>query len=262
MSTLTVCRDILERRAPPQKLLIDLWAPRERPAAFAVEALVCLLREAAAPDRDGDVARVKLAWWQDELRNMAQGRARHPVTQAMERAGVAERLPAELAAALIAPSEWELDPPAVTEVSDWLQTGAGEGLLLAAESAGRADESALVRVGAFRRALYRLRTVTAFAAAGRPVLPLRSQARFALGPADPAAGRGVLAEVVQALCPSDFDGRSSLEGTRALASYEMERAQTLGRVPDGAGAASRVRRVFHAWRTIRRSRLSAEQRGS
>jgi 15-cis-phytoene synthase len=62
--------------------LLFLPAARRR-ATMALYALWQELREIHYECADAAVARVKLAWWHDELHNMLRGRAHHPAAQAV-----------------------------------------------------------------------------------------------------------------------------------------------------------------------------------
>ena len=54
--------------------------PASRTTLIALYALRRELDDIADECADPGVARLKFAWWQEELANMFQGRARHPVT--------------------------------------------------------------------------------------------------------------------------------------------------------------------------------------
>ncbi|MCP5145410.1 MAG: squalene/phytoene synthase family protein [Gammaproteobacteria bacterium] len=61
----------------------------QRPAIAAVEACRHVLSEIPLTTSDPGVARIKLAWWADELARTAAGQPRHPITLAMHAAGAA-----------------------------------------------------------------------------------------------------------------------------------------------------------------------------
>ncbi|HUO82295.1 MAG TPA: squalene/phytoene synthase family protein, partial [Gammaproteobacteria bacterium] len=78
------------RAAPPGSVawLQLLFTPAaQRPVLQALFALRAEIRQAVRPQLEPAVARMRLGWWQEELVRLMRGQARHPVTQALARAG-------------------------------------------------------------------------------------------------------------------------------------------------------------------------------
>ena len=69
---------------PPTRTLVSLYTPVAQRTAFA--ALCAIEGEIAASldaQLDHEVAHARLAWWREECARAAQGRATHPLTQAL-----------------------------------------------------------------------------------------------------------------------------------------------------------------------------------
>jgi phytoene synthase len=58
-------------------------APSERRASYALHALLAEIDAIPRTCSDRGVARVKLAWWREELARLLAGQARHPVTRSL-----------------------------------------------------------------------------------------------------------------------------------------------------------------------------------
>ena len=75
-------------REPWHRLLLLFEPTSIRQRLGLVEALGHELRSAALDSTDAGVAEAKLSWWAQEWQQLAEGRPRHPLTQALH--GVAE----------------------------------------------------------------------------------------------------------------------------------------------------------------------------
>jgi 15-cis-phytoene synthase len=72
------------RAVPPGSVRYWSWlfaAPESRPALLGIYALTAEWRALLDPATEAEVARIKLAWWRDELRRLAADSPLHPVTR-------------------------------------------------------------------------------------------------------------------------------------------------------------------------------------
>ncbi|MDO8597736.1 MAG: squalene/phytoene synthase family protein, partial [Sulfuricaulis sp.] len=74
------CRDKIGGGGSALYYSLLFLPPASRTTLIALHALRRELDDIADECADPGVARLKFAWWQQELTNMFQGRARHPVT--------------------------------------------------------------------------------------------------------------------------------------------------------------------------------------
>ncbi|MBI3571065.1 MAG: squalene/phytoene synthase family protein [Gammaproteobacteria bacterium] len=74
------CRDKIGGAGSALYYSLLFLPPAPRTALIALHALHRELDDIADKCADPGVARLKFTWWQEELANMFQGRARHPVT--------------------------------------------------------------------------------------------------------------------------------------------------------------------------------------
>lgn len=78
---------------PQWRLLEVFWPAARRPPAAIFELLIEQWFEAAVGIEEPAVARLKLAWWGEELAELASGRPRHPLTvELAKESGVAQLL--------------------------------------------------------------------------------------------------------------------------------------------------------------------------
>ena len=249
MEPLAYCRDVLSRFAPEQLLAIDLLPAHRRPRALAAEAIIQSLRDVTEPGRERDVARVKLAWWRDELDRMIHGTPRHPLGQAGQQVELPAYLDDRGADELVRVGEVELDPPSLPDISAWRKAASGEGALLAAEVQATETSSvdSLAEVGELRRVARWLSLARANATAGRMLLPLDAVARFDLTPARVAVDG--LPEACIDLLTLPCSARPDVVGVRALVALHLERGRMTDR--QSAGPWNRLWRVWRATRAAK-----------
>jgi phytoene synthase len=66
------------------RLSLLFTPPEARPAQTALHAVYLELQEVPREARDPGVADVKLRWWEEEIGSLYAGKARHPLTQALQ----------------------------------------------------------------------------------------------------------------------------------------------------------------------------------
>jgi len=98
--------------AQPHNAIVAVFLPeplRARAAAFGT--LVHELADTAFSAREAQAAAAKLAWWQQELHDAAQGRARHPIAQALFADAAIRALDVQLWPAIAAGAAAQIDAP-------------------------------------------------------------------------------------------------------------------------------------------------------
>lgn len=83
MNPVSYCRDQAAPAGSPHHYLTLFMPERHKPAALAVLALRKELDEAVTRIAEPSVAQARLDWWLAELDSAADGRAQHPVAQAL-----------------------------------------------------------------------------------------------------------------------------------------------------------------------------------
>lgn len=83
--------------------------PATRDAIIAFYALCRELDDVVDECSDANVARLKLAWWSDEIGNLYQGMPRHPVTQALHESMTSRVISREWLEEIIDGMEMDLD---------------------------------------------------------------------------------------------------------------------------------------------------------
>lgn len=83
--------------------------PATRDAITAFYALCRELDDVVDECSDTNVARLKLAWWRDEIDNLYQGEPRHPVTQALHGSIASQSIPREWLEEIVDGMEMDLD---------------------------------------------------------------------------------------------------------------------------------------------------------
>ncbi len=83
--------------------------PATRDAITAFYALCRELDDVVDECSDTNVARLKLAWWRDEIGNLYQGEPRHPVTQALHGSIASQSIPREWLEEIVDGMEMDLD---------------------------------------------------------------------------------------------------------------------------------------------------------
>ncbi|MEK7796152.1 MAG: squalene/phytoene synthase family protein, partial [Pseudomonadota bacterium] len=129
------CRDKIGGAGSALYYSLLFLPPASRTALIALYALRRELDDIADECTDPGVARLKFAWWQEELANMFQGRARHPV--ALLLAPVVRRLalPRDALHELLRAAEARLPPLRYARFDDLLEHARRTGGAVAALSA-------------------------------------------------------------------------------------------------------------------------------
>jgi phytoene synthase len=89
------CQEQVQRTLPTFRLSAAYAPPRRAPQLLGLYALLAALEEAVSGTSDAQVARAKLAWWQQELLGQPPSQSNHPVVRYLLRTGALERLPAD-----------------------------------------------------------------------------------------------------------------------------------------------------------------------
>ncbi len=116
-----------------------------RPAVTALVALRGELLDAALAQRDPTIARMRLAWWREEIQRMAAGEARHPVGQALANAAADAQLESDYLLELIDGAEMDLAgerPGSDSELTLYLHRSSGVLHELIAQVCGLNDAAA------------------------------------------------------------------------------------------------------------------------
>ena len=185
------CRDKIGGAGSALYYSLLFLPPASRTALIALHALRRELDDIADECTDPGVARLKFAWWQEELANLFQGRARHPVTLLL--APVVRRLalPRDALHELLKAAETRLPPVRYARFNDLLEharrTGGAMAALVAAALGGEpATARALGTAFELAELLYDLGL---HARRDRLPLPLEDLARFNIPVADILHGK-------------------------------------------------------------------------
>lgn len=209
---LDYCRDKIDGTGTPLHYSLLFLPPEARAALIGLHALRCELDETADECADPGVARLKLAWWREELARAFENQPRHPVTRLLAPA-MALRHPERGAFRdLVDAAEARLPPRRFasldTLLADCRQSGGAfaalSATLLGADS-GSADAREL---GTLLELAERLCDLGLHARHDLLPLPLEDLARFGVTEADLLRGR-------------------ENDNTRALLAFEAERAARL-----------------------------------
>ncbi len=284
MDALSLCH---ERAAPrgSANFYACLFLPEaQRPAALAVLALRAELLEASTRIIEPSVAQARLEWWRTELSAAAQGRAQHPIAQALSQhvlhtPGYLELLEEMVAGAQerlgLAQLERESDFSLFAyrqEVAHWLILTDPQG------QAGRTERDFAHALGQALSWVEVLHNLGRDAARGQVLIPREVLSRFGLGPADvqhprtPAAVRAMLAALGE-------QTRERLRQTRAmlppaaqpqqiLALIRLAQAEALcaamaqdgWRLLERRPEPSPARLLWLSWRTARKAALGRAER--
>jgi len=102
----------------------------EKSRLFSLHALAAELGAIARTVTDPGVARLKLAWWREEIARLAGGRPQHPIAVAIAASGANERIEAGSMLAMAAACETWLDRPRLADMAAVFEAHAQfEGLL-------------------------------------------------------------------------------------------------------------------------------------
>jgi len=276
MNSEEYCENLLQQYEPETRLALLFADTARRPYATALFALNRELCRTVTEPSDAGVARARLQWWTDELRDCVTGQASHPVTRglspAVERFGLAPESLLELAAG----AEAELEHAGLEsrgDLDEHCYRNGGLLWLMAAQIFGyreRRTLQAAQNLGNGGRLVEILRDATVDAARGRSYLPgelLRRQEVSADDLSRPERSDSV-AEVLRemhGLARERFrrahellpaGDRAAQRGLLILAAFREHTLEHLARsgfpldAGDGLGPG---RRLWIAWRTARRA---------
>lgn len=167
----------------------------QRQAAMALYAFWLELREIKDECTDPAVARMKLAWWSEELREMYAGRARHPAAKALAPIVQRHMLPRPEFSALLAGLERHIATPSYPTYHELREHGArtrGRIESLAARIVGHSDAELLTRaanLGSTLETIGILQNVAIDASRGRVLLPRDDLTSFGVATDGLRAGR-------------------------------------------------------------------------
>jgi phytoene synthase len=187
---------------------------------------------------DPDLARTKLQWWRQELANLYQGQAQHPVTRALAPAVSRYGLPQAYFEEILDGMQMDLDYdayPSFNELKLYCHRVAGVVGLLSAEIFGYEDRATLryaERLGLALQLINILRDVREDLTLGRIYLPQDELARFQVRPQDLLLGQ--TSDNIRALFAFQAE-RARAEYRRALAILPaVDRARQSGGLIMGA----------------------------
>jgi 15-cis-phytoene synthase len=190
--------------------------PRRRRAITAFYAFCREVDDIADECHDPQVARVKLAWWRDEIGRLYAGQPGHPVTRALKDAVNAYGLPQESFEAVIDGMEMDLGVvryPDFKQLNLYCHRVAGVVGEVAAQIFGMTDRATLKyanRLGLAFQLTNILRDVGEDARRGRIYLPQDELARFGVPEAD----------LLQARYTEAFSRLMDFQCQRALDTYD------------------------------------------
>lgn len=209
---LDYCRDKIGGPGTPLHYSLLFLPPEARASSIGLHALRHELDEIAEECADPGVARLKLAWWREELARAFENQPRHPVTRLLAPA-IALRHPERGAFRdLVDAAEARLPPKRFASLdsvlADCRQSG-GAFTALSATLLGAGKAAAGAReLGALLELAERLCDLGLHAGRDLLPIPLEDLARFGVTEADLLRGRGN-------------------DGVRALLAFEAERAARL-----------------------------------
>jgi phytoene synthase len=266
------------KAVPP---LSDAWyvrlfaPPDRRDLVTAILACASEIEDCARQAREPAVARLKLAWWQEEIALLAQGGPRHPVTLALAEAGAPVATADELWRALIGAAERDVHPVPHPSVTAWrahcVDAGALQQLLALAFDADAAASGRARALGAAVAAARILCSAQRAAARGHLNLPLDLLDASGVEPDDLAGAWPPPA--LDLLARLSAEARTQLDTTLAAASADggrrlqpclimaaLQHARLAAFVAHGCSREGDElrphKRLWTAWRAARRA-LSA-----
>ena len=169
--------------------------PEQRRAITALYAFCREVDDVVDECSDPGVARIKLAWWREELQQCFAATPRHPVTRALQEPIQRYNLPAEYFEEIIDGMEMDLDQShyaSFSELALYCHRAAGVVGLLSAEIFGYRQRHTLKyaeELGTAFQLTNFLRDVREDAQRGRIYIPLDELRQFGVEPEDLLAGR-------------------------------------------------------------------------
>jgi 15-cis-phytoene synthase len=109
MNPFEYCRDKAAASGSSFFYSFRVLEPATRDAITAFYALCRELDDVVDECSDLNVARLKLAWWHDEINNLYAGTPRHPVTQALHESRTSHSIPREWLEEIVDGMEMDLD---------------------------------------------------------------------------------------------------------------------------------------------------------
>jgi len=261
--------------------LLGAFIAREQANRWALcRALERELIDVLLQVRDGGVARIKLAWWENELVTAQKGQPSHPLTRALVAIQPAQSMAAWRQAAHDLATE--IDAPAPQNL---------DGLIMRCESMGAAlsgqqdlqktaPGDAAITLASLVHLRERLLRLRAFSAAQRELIPLGWLARYQIPRADLAGCenadrvRGLLSDLASALMQRLEKARQEVESAGVpiiqpiylqtlLAGQWLNRVARHGEighaVPFGLGL---LGQCWQVWRGARRYKQLRMQHGN
>lgn len=187
--------------------------PQRRQAITALYAFCRLIDDIVDEIPDADIARVKLNWWRDELDRLFDGKAQHPVSQALATSIENFNLPKEYFIEIIDGMEMDLEfdaYPSFKELTLYCYRVASIVGIMAAEIFGYQDRATLKyahHLGTAFQLTNILRDVREDAERGRIYLPLDELERFDVS-------------------TDDLAGTVTTDNMKKLFTFQADRAKT------------------------------------
>lgn len=208
------CKQLTDRKGSTFYYCVLFLDPLRRGAVTAVQALCIELKQAVARTADENAARIKLAWWRDEIGLMRTQTPRHPVTRALMPIAREHPHVAPLLEALVDAAEVDLMQTRYLDfkaLEQYCALSGGSASECAAIIAGGADETvrrAMRSAGLALCLISIIRNVGEHARSGRVYLPVNELQQFNVPVAD----------VLNARYSDNF---------RSMMAFQSARAQTL-----------------------------------
>lgn len=149
----------------------------EKSRLFSLHALAAELADVPRAAADPGVARIKLAWWREEIARLAGGRPQHPIVIAVAASGASDRIDVRNVLAMATACETWLDRPSLPDMDAVVEAHARFEGLLWRESARTlgVDESAalacICRLGSIVGVIHTMRGLGALLPRGVARLP-------------------------------------------------------------------------------------------
>ncbi len=280
MDSLAWCRGRLLVPGNPLTATLPFADETMRDAILALRAAVSEIAQGGSIDSEPDVARARLGWWRQALREDNA----HPAIQALVQAGVLERINVEAFDELIAGVAASVDHPRFensTEARAFFTRIGGPQTALEARLVGgpQAPVDAMRELGASGYQIRVVRDLAIDARANRWLVPLDLQADFQIARRDVVEGRTGPAfdGLVRALLDDALQRGNRAVATLSAGTAWQQRhlimqwrldqrlAARIGRRPGRAVErrilTGHIGNVVSAWREARRLRRAARQAG-
>ena len=208
------CKQLTDRKGSTFYYSVLFLDPLRRGVLTAVQALCIELKQAVARTADENAARIKLAWWRDEVRLLGAQTPQHPVTRALR--PIAREFPqmAPLLESLVDAAEIDLmqtrylDFKALEKYCELAGGAASECAAIVAGATDKTVRNAMRSAGLALCLISIIRNVGEHARGGRVYLPVNELQQFNVPVAD----------VLNARYSDNF---------RSMMEYQSARAQSL-----------------------------------